>query len=622
MVDAFFAWNFGDPQSGYWSTTQKSKNSGTGFVTAHVFDTPGTYTVSLSVKDRSGNSGSAQRTIQVNPANSMLTTYCVSSTPVDFSGCPNANSQYHISSANFQNVVEGADANTRVLFRGNRNYTSGSMEIPERVVVGAFATSEGLPRLTLTSTGDWEGLTVRGWSKFSDFDVLSSTPGKNGIYLGYHSLVYRINARNLSRGVGYERAASYLGGPGAHEYLFVVDSQFSNILNSFALTDWDKFSYLGNAVGGTQIFFGLRVKGSGIHIAHNVFTEPAYISPANAMLRLYGNDLVVTDNVILNSPGGHGVESYLGPNQPPVYRMLAERNFFAGACHGALSSGLGADGIGDVLRNNIVVNTPDGIKSEGSNKVSIYNNTVHSTGANDSMGVEVNRPAVATRVFNNLLSFPNTARSLVRVCGGLQYQPSVSFDNNLYQAGPFNFGVEASGAGECEGLPSYNFGSWQSSPLLYDLNGLYTSPLLASSANSDVRLTVASPARAMGMPGMALDDFSGELRTSSQSPDIGALSYRAASSATTYNITGRILKNGQAMSGVVIYSPLLGTRTTDAQGNFAFNSVPSGTRYTLIPAVRHLVQGTTSVGHVFYPVVQGGLLNQNMFHQFDAYRGY
>ncbi len=50
-----YEWDFGDAGAGTWRTSGKSRNLDTGFTAAHVFEKPGTYTVSLKVTDPEAN---------------------------------------------------------------------------------------------------------------------------------------------------------------------------------------------------------------------------------------------------------------------------------------------------------------------------------------------------------------------------------------------------------------------------------------------------------------------------------------------------------------------------------------------------------------------------------------
>jgi len=63
-VSASFGWDYGDPSSGTWGPTGRSRNQGTGFLGAHVYEQPGSYPVRLSVKDKAGATGEGTVTIQ------------------------------------------------------------------------------------------------------------------------------------------------------------------------------------------------------------------------------------------------------------------------------------------------------------------------------------------------------------------------------------------------------------------------------------------------------------------------------------------------------------------------------------------------------------------------------
>ena len=91
-----YQFNFGDPLPGVWQYDSLPKNLQTGGpLAAHVFETPGTYVVNLTVKDASGNSSSASVTINVQSADTVYSgtnTVCISAN-TDFTGCPSGAQQ-------------------------------------------------------------------------------------------------------------------------------------------------------------------------------------------------------------------------------------------------------------------------------------------------------------------------------------------------------------------------------------------------------------------------------------------------------------------------------------------------------------------------------------------------
>ena len=92
-----YTWDFGDPGAGTWAYGAQpgvsGKNSATGPVSAHVFETPGTYTVTLTVFDGT-NTATRNTTITVQDPTTVFAgtnTICVSSNTMPTSGangCP------------------------------------------------------------------------------------------------------------------------------------------------------------------------------------------------------------------------------------------------------------------------------------------------------------------------------------------------------------------------------------------------------------------------------------------------------------------------------------------------------------------------------------------------------
>ena len=63
--DLDYTWDFNDPGSGHWGNSGKSRNMAKGPVAAHIFETPGDYTVNLTVRDGTGMTGTGSFNITV-----------------------------------------------------------------------------------------------------------------------------------------------------------------------------------------------------------------------------------------------------------------------------------------------------------------------------------------------------------------------------------------------------------------------------------------------------------------------------------------------------------------------------------------------------------------------------
>ena len=118
--DLGYQWNFGDATAN-WDTSGSSKNLATGGVAAHVFESPGTYTVTLTVTN-GVSSQTTTSTITVQDPNTVFSgtnTVCVSATALPVAGvggCPAGAAA--VLSGDFTQIVNTiAQAPKRVLLK-------------------------------------------------------------------------------------------------------------------------------------------------------------------------------------------------------------------------------------------------------------------------------------------------------------------------------------------------------------------------------------------------------------------------------------------------------------------------------------------------------------------------
>ena len=150
--DIEYRWDFGDPTSGTWSRGStagvSSKNSATDAVAAHVFETPGTYPVTLTAFD--GTNTDAQ-TVQItvsgwDGATNGNTLYVGNTLPVKgLGGVPNDPYSFVLASSDFGAVINttagGGKTYKRILF--NRGDTFNVNGIPSIMfngpgIIGAY----------------------------------------------------------------------------------------------------------------------------------------------------------------------------------------------------------------------------------------------------------------------------------------------------------------------------------------------------------------------------------------------------------------------------------------------------------------------------------------------------
>jgi hypothetical protein len=131
------AFDFGDPNSGTHSISGLSRNTepSGGGLAAHVFESPGTYTVTVKSTDGSGATASASVTITVKDS-SMLTTYAISKTG-SFAGAPAGSKQLT------QSKMPTFASNSRYFFNRGEDWSNSGISIQDpltNVHVDAYGT--------------------------------------------------------------------------------------------------------------------------------------------------------------------------------------------------------------------------------------------------------------------------------------------------------------------------------------------------------------------------------------------------------------------------------------------------------------------------------------------------
>lgn len=111
-------WDFGDERGERWSVSGLPKNVAVGGIAGHLFTHPGSFTVTLRVTNRAGESATATRTIRVDDPDVVFAggrTVCVSGAG-DFRGCPAGAA--HARSGDFDASVANAPGRRTLLRRG------------------------------------------------------------------------------------------------------------------------------------------------------------------------------------------------------------------------------------------------------------------------------------------------------------------------------------------------------------------------------------------------------------------------------------------------------------------------------------------------------------------------
>jgi hypothetical protein len=172
-----YAWDFGDTGAGVWTygTASTSKNVAYGPVTAHVFETPGTYTVTLAVFDGSATVSETVEITVTNPntvfAGENTICFTNASTTENFIDCPSG--AFRVATTTFDGAVNTyLGTGKRLLFHRGETFTSDNTTYLDQNgpwTVGAYGTG-AKPIVHSTRTSGW-------------ITMISIGSGTNGLFL-------------------------------------------------------------------------------------------------------------------------------------------------------------------------------------------------------------------------------------------------------------------------------------------------------------------------------------------------------------------------------------------------------------------------------------------------------
>ena len=417
--DLHYDWDFGDTEAGTWAITGRSKNHATGAIAAHVYDQPGSYQVTVAVRNSFGESGTAvaQTIIVLDPEAAYSgTTLCVSR-DTDFTGCPVAAAFQVTDDRDLKAIVDdyvndGVGDKRRLLFHGGHRWTKADFGDGLRTLVegpvhiGSF----GSGRAVLASLDG--GLFSIGHDDWRFVDLHVDGVGESGSKAfsirADRLLVYRVSSAPNA----WHRTLT--SGGGISEEIAIVETDFEHPSWSvYGL--YRRLAFLGNRSFGHM----MRIKHwDGIVLSHNrmgrhlsgqlIFTL-RNLATTTAQAAAHSNNCpqpydpnvctrwnqksVITDNLFESgqSPGGmNATKDGSGGNWGSRGRdLLFERNFFFNYYPGHTQTVMDVFRTqGVTLRNNVFVMTQ--AASGGGRSILIRQDT-----SVDSP------PTVRVRVYNN-----------------------------------------------------------------------------------------------------------------------------------------------------------------------------------------------------------------------------
>jgi len=506
-----YRWNFGDAASGSWSATpgmpNLSRNLATGPVAAHVFESPGTYTVNLTVLDGSGAATTSVQVTVTNPDTVFAAnTLCVGagSTPVaGVGGCPDGAAV--LQSGDFDAVINGNIANRkRILFRRGDAFNSSAdadIDVNGPGLIGAFG-SGNRPLVNVTGNNSAIQLSTSSTPTIKDWRVMdleingNSGSATNGIYAegGIDQVtLLRLNIHHVH--VGVRLSPFVLDAFGGQHRLWdqfaMVDSTIQTLIGGSGGNGMyigaQRLMLMGNVLAdstGAEHILRTPNVYKGV-ISHNDMRTPASAKhTVKLQAAVFGvspttftEQIVMSDNKFTAGSGAAWTVT-LGPQDAveneKVRNVIVERNWFAPHASQQVALMVWAQDV--TVRNNVfnLTGTSDrraimvdrrGVEPAPAN-VHAYNNTFYS-GSSGSFSPIAFATGAGMIAKNNLGYAPaSTSRDMI---SGSATMSNNSSDTDVLLTPGFVTGAPVAPADFRLGAASYAANAGTAVPVFSDL---------------------------------------------------------------------------------------------------------------------------------------------------------
>jgi hypothetical protein len=274
--DLGYGWNFGDsgPSAGSWSTGSRpgasSKNTATGPVAAHVYETAGTYDVTLAITDGTNTVSNACVRIAVLDPNVVFAganTICFSQAG-NFSEAPcNAAGVVQVAGPGltFGAAIAMAAPGKRLLFRRGESWdvpTAARLMANGPGIIGAYGSAPAAPLVratgntTMLAISDASSPNISDWRVMDlEFDGLNGGGANAVVGAGGASQItlLRMNIHDARFGIQFsESILTILGSPHAlYDQIAIADSSIQNLNDGGAPVTC---SPIGGFDGGNGMF--------------------------------------------------------------------------------------------------------------------------------------------------------------------------------------------------------------------------------------------------------------------------------------------------------------------------------------------------------------------------------
>jgi hypothetical protein len=553
FADLHYQWDFGDTSPGLWAVSGKSKNSASGYVSAHIYETPGSYTAKLTITTQEGLVASYKVEIEVEDPDivfSGVATICISTGSSDFTGCPfNA---LEISTSNFSDIRDHIAAGKRILLRrGDTWSTADSIYLGTAgpLIIGAFGECENsdvrgicenAPLINATSTGD-DPIFELGHTndtRLMDvhmFDEGSRNGAAGGEYEMNQFLFFHLKAEGFNTPFGNSHWQT-----DGHDQVMLVENDVYKSLTNIVYVGSNHLAVMGNRLRDPNESHVLRVwhAHKGV-IAHNEISGASAtrvdVSGRHA-LKLHGPG----ENEMVGSISDVAQEARLATRTRYVF---VSDNLFGSSGPNPIAIGP-QDNWSDERLQDIVIEKNRILSNYGttnhpvqvamniySSYVTVRNNIFHGLGSSKYyMAISISKmiavPApMGNRIFNNTIYKMDDSAQAGKEYAAIHLGPATLgtiIKNNLtqYHLGDFSR-VFLETRTWIDGANYYATDFTEDHNLLTMDAGLID-PENIDPLQRDFDISADSPAYNSGIKVPVFDDFLGNIRPSNGAYDLGA----------------------------------------------------------------------------------------------------
>lgn len=468
-----YTWDFGDPGSRNF-INEKNKNSAKGGISGHCYEIPGTYTVTLTVKNHLGEIETEQISITVEDPDIVFAgtnTICFSNTG-NFAGAPSG-ALLVTTSSELSEILPYVAAGRRLLLRRGETWTaSTSIAINNQGpgIISSFGTGAN-PLIENNQNVSVIGLSHRypnfgNWT-FSELNFTSSTSYPDSSLIGAggtanNVLIHKIQSTGFHTTIFLGNSIldynNNNGCPGhtLHDNISVIECDLSDVkgrVGRILTLAASRFLCLGNILYGAEQshltrFMFLQKAVINSNDFQNVSANkhlikmhaPNFSDPLNIGYQEYTEEVILSNNYFQSEEGDWLIT--LGPQNDQsderLRDIIVEKNIFmASSIKSQIPVNIFTSDI--TLRNNIFNLTNNfedycigiGPQYHAPDNIQVYNNTAVDFGSNNFNFVYYT-DSTNSSFHNNLIYAPNASNTSLITGNSTDYIAS----HNLIEIDP------------------------------------------------------------------------------------------------------------------------------------------------------------------------------------------